>query len=55
MAIKVYGRCRPLTVEENKKGVKTGVSVSGDKITLQGGKEQSYSLDGAYPPEYKNV
>lgn len=38
ISIKVVGRCRPLTAEENKKGAKVGVSVSGDKIIVQSGK-----------------
>ncbi|XP_052792846.1 chromosome-associated kinesin KIF4-like [Mya arenaria] len=54
VAIKVYGRCRPFSPEESKKGQKAGVSTSGDKVVLLGGKEQSFSFDGAYPPEYTN-
>ncbi|XP_060556086.1 chromosome-associated kinesin KIF4-like [Ruditapes philippinarum] len=55
ISIKVVGRCRPLTAEENKKGAKVGVSVAGDKVIVQSGKtEQSFSCDGAYPPEYRN-
>jgi len=38
IAIKVIGRCRPFTQEETKKGPKVGVSVSGDKVTVHGGK-----------------
>lgn len=52
--MKVIGRCRPLTPEENKKGVKVGVSVAGDKVVVQSGKEQSFSCDGAYGSEYRN-
>ncbi|WAQ99437.1 KIF4B-like protein [Mya arenaria] len=55
VAIKVYGRCRPFSPEESKKGQKAGVSTSGDKVVLLGGKEQSFSFDGAYPPEYTNI
>jgi hypothetical protein len=38
ISIKVVGRCRPLTAEENKKGAKVGVSVAGDKVIVQSGK-----------------
>ncbi|KAL4230287.1 hypothetical protein ACF0H5_010672 [Mactra antiquata] len=54
VSIKVFGRCRPLMVDEKKKNVKIGASVSGDKVIVHGGKEQSFNCDGAYPSEYKN-
>ncbi|XP_021379477.1 kinesin-II 85 kDa subunit-like, partial [Mizuhopecten yessoensis] len=53
--IKVVGRCRTLTPEEANKGAKTVVRVSGDKISVEtGGKEQSFSFDGAYGSDVKN-
>ncbi|KAJ8298132.1 hypothetical protein KUTeg_024663 [Tegillarca granosa] len=53
--IKVIGRCRPLNSEESSKNLKTVVRTSGDKISVEsGGKEQSFSLDGAYSGEVKN-
>ncbi|XP_076468028.1 kinesin-like protein KIF3A isoform X2 [Babylonia areolata] len=54
--IKVIGRCRPLTTEETDKGGKSVVKVTGgDKIVVEAaGKEQTYSLDGAYGPDAKN-
>ncbi|KAL8593853.1 hypothetical protein ACOMHN_018065 [Nucella lapillus] len=53
--VKVIGRCRPLTTEEVDKGGKSVVKVTGDKIVVEAaGKEQTYSLDGAYGPDAKN-
>ncbi|XP_060080891.1 chromosome-associated kinesin KIF4B-like [Ylistrum balloti] len=53
--IKVVARCRPLTPDEANKGAKTVVKVSGDKISVEtGGKEQSFSCDGAYSSDVKN-
>lgn len=53
--IKVCGRCRPLTQEETAKGVKTVVKSAGDKVLIEsGGKDQSFSLDGAYSTDVKN-
>ncbi|KAK3099844.1 hypothetical protein FSP39_010656 [Pinctada imbricata] len=53
--IKVIGRCRPLTPEEGNRGAKSVVKVSGDKISVEsGGKEQSFSFDGAYGGDVSN-
>lgn len=54
VAIKVVTRCRPMTVEEIKKGAKMGITVAGDKTTVLGGKEQTFNCDGAYPSESRN-
>ncbi|XP_062568662.1 chromosome-associated kinesin KIF4A-like [Saccostrea cucullata] len=53
--IKVCGRCRPLTQEEATKGVKSVVKSSGDKLLIEsGGKEHSFSFDGAYANDVRN-
>ncbi|XP_069129785.1 chromosome-associated kinesin KIF4B-like isoform X2 [Argopecten irradians] len=53
--IKVVARCRPLTSDEANKGAKPAVKISGDKISVEtGGKEQSFSFDGAYGSDAKN-
>lgn len=52
--IKVCGRCRPLTQDEADKGFKTVVKCSGDKMLIEsGGKEHSFSFDGAYSSDAK--
>ncbi|KAK7485572.1 hypothetical protein BaRGS_00023147, partial [Batillaria attramentaria] len=57
VSIRVVGRCRPLTAEEVDKGGKSVVKTSGgDKLVVEAaGKEQSYSLDGAFGPDSKNA
>ncbi|KAH3830071.1 chromosome-associated kinesin KIF4-like [Dreissena polymorpha] len=54
VAIKVIGRCRPLSSEETKKGLKPAASASGDKIVVLAGKEQSFGLDAAYAAQNGN-
>ena len=44
VSIKVISRLRPFTPEETKKGGKPGVTISGDKTTVHGGKVREPKL-----------
>ncbi|XP_071087472.1 kinesin-II 95 kDa subunit-like [Haliotis cracherodii] len=53
--VKVLARCRPLTQEEQNKGAKSIVKVSGDKVIVDAaGKESAFSFDAAYSHDAKN-
>ncbi|XP_078601503.1 kinesin-like protein KIF13A [Branchiostoma floridae x Branchiostoma japonicum] len=47
-SVQAVVRCRPFTESEKGKNASRAVKVSGDKVILQGGKEQTFSTDGSY-------